>query len=208
MIETIDQFDKAITLFLNGLHVDWLDKPMLLISDPKISIPWFIFLFYLIYKKYNAKTVVLSMAGIGLVVLLCDRISVELFKNVFERLRPSHQPEVKDLIHTVIGWDGKNYNGGLFGFVSSHATNYFGIGMFFYLVLRPLKKRIWWIIFGWVIIVAYSRIYLGVHYLGDILGGTILGLVLGSVAYWVYAMAFKKLFVVKEKASGNDLLDN
>lgn len=198
MIEAIDQFDRTITLFLNGQHVDWLDKPMLLISNPLVSIPWFVFLFYLVYKKYNAKTMLLSMAGIGLVVLLCDRISVELFKNIFERLRPTHQPEINQLIHTVTGWNGQKYNGGKFGFVSSHATNYFGMGIFFYLVLRPLKKRIWWIIFGWVILVAYSRIYLGVHYVGDILGGTLLGLVLGSIAYWVYSLAAKKTIIKKQ----------
>ena len=148
------------------------------------------------------------MAGIGLVVLLCDRISVELFKNVFERLRPTHQPKINQFIHTVEGWDGKKYNGGLYGFVSSHATNYFGIGMFFYLVLRPIKKRVWWIIFGWVILVAYSRIYLGVHYLGDILGGMLLGLILGSVAYWMYALAHRKLLQRKVVSNGNLDVEN
>ncbi len=198
MMNDIDQLDRTITLLLNGHHVDWMDKPMLIVSNPLFSIPWFVFLLYLVYKKYNTKTVLLAVAGIGLVVLLCDRTSVELFKNVFERLRPTHQPALKGLIHTVEGWDGKKYNGGRFGFVSSHATNFFGMGMFFYLILRPVKKRIWWIIFGWAILVSYSRIYLGVHYVGDILGGTILGIVLGTLAYWIYSLVYKKVFLKSE----------
>lgn len=193
MLEKLDQFDRAITLFLNGLHLDWLDKPMLLISNPLVSIPWFVFLYYLVYRKSNVKNLLLSMAGIGLVVILCDRISVELFKNVFERLRPSHQPEIKDIIYNVTGWDGHRYNGGRFGFVSSHAANYFGIGTFFFLILKPMKKTIFWLIFGWVGLVAYSRIYLGVHYVGDILGGFLLGVLLGWIVFLIYSKVKEKL---------------
>lgn len=209
MLESIDKLDKTITVFLNGLHADWLDRVFYLISDPKISIPWFIFLFYLIYKKHNLKTLVLSMAGIGLVILLCDRISVELFKNVFERLRPSHSddPIVKGVIHNIRDWNGNLYRGGKYGFVSSHATNYFGMGMFFYLAIRPISRKMWWLIFGWVIIVGYSRIYLGVHYLGDILGGALLGVVLGSFAYGLYSIAENKMNKRSKPISNPDILD-
>ena len=192
MLEQLDQWDRALFLLLNGCRADWLDKPMFAISDPRFSVWWFLIIFFLIYRKADWKYLLLSLVGMGLVITLCDRISVELFKEVFERFRPTHQPDLEGLVHTVKGWDGKYYNGGKFGFVSSHAANYFGMGTFFYLLLKP-SRRIFIFIFTWVAVVAYSRIYLGVHYPGDILGGSLLGILVGYTVYFIFSRVERRL---------------
>ena len=112
---------------------------------------------------------------------LADQISVKVFKEGFERLRPSHNPEIKDLIHTV-----KGYRGGQFGFVSSHAANTFAMAFF---TSKLFRNRYYsWFIFIWAAVVSYSRIYLGVHYPLDIIGGALLGMLLGYLVFIPYRM--------------------
>jgi len=112
------------------------------------------------------------LLGIALCVLLADQLSVHLFKNVFQRLRPSHEPELTGMVHLV-----RDYRGGNWGFVSSHAANTFAIATFLSLIFK--NRKFWIILFSWCIIVSYTRIYLGVHYPGDIFGGALLGMVIG-----------------------------
>lgn len=192
MLETIDQWDRSFFFFLNNLRADWLDTPMYAISDPRFSLLWFLIIFYWIKEKYSWKILLFSLIGLTLVITLNDRISVELFKEVFQRLRPTHNPETKELVHTVLNWKGEIYRGGKFSFVSSHAANYFGMGTYFYLLLKPSKKA-FWLIYIWVALVAYSRIYLGVHYPGDILGGAILGISIGFLVKWIFSIVLKRI---------------
>jgi undecaprenyl-diphosphatase len=113
--------------------------------------------------------------AIFVVFAITDLASVHLFKNVFLRLRPCHEPALSGLVHLV-----NNRCGGSYGFVSSHAANTFGLAI---MVLLLFKKLNPWIGYGmviWAAMVSYSRIYLGVHYPGDILGGALLG----SFAAW------------------------
>jgi undecaprenyl-diphosphatase len=130
----------------------------------------------------------LSLLGVGLVVALGDRISVELFKEVFLRYRPSHNFDLNGLVHHVDG-----YRGGKYGFVSSHATNFFGIATFVFLLIR--KEYLGWgiAIFFWAGLICYTRIYLGVHYPGDLFAGGLLGAVIG----WFVYRLFKKFHLDK-----------
>ncbi len=191
-MEYLESIDRELFLFLNGLRLDWLDMPMLIISTPLFSLPWIFFALYLIFKKQNLKYMLFSILGLGLVILLNDRVSVELFKEVFLRYRPTHNLEIRDLVHTVIYWNGSEYRGGTYGFVSSHAANYFGLACFFWMVIRPNKNWIFIILFAWAILVAYSRIYLGVHYPADIIGGATLGLLLGLFSFAIFSFAARK----------------
>lgn len=122
----------------------------------------------------------------SLVVLLADRISVEVFKDVICRYRPSHNLEIKDHLSFL-----HNYRGGMYGFVSSHAANVFGLATFFALCLKHRKHTL--IVFAWAFMVALSRVYLGVHYVGDVVAGALLGMVLGFVVVYLYKIFRPKI---------------
>jgi undecaprenyl-diphosphatase len=183
VFEFLEQVDHQLMIMLNRMHVEWLDSPMYLLTQTIASGPWLLFLVYLLYKKGGWKYIVLVGMGIGLVVLLSDQLSVHLFKNVFERYRPSHNLEVSPYLHFVKDWNGNLYKGGQYGFVSSHATNFFGLATFLWLSLQPARKSLFLLIFGWAALISYTRIYLGVHYPSDIIGGAILGSIIGMIIW-------------------------
>jgi len=189
LIDKLEYLDRELFLWLNGLHQDWLDQPMFYMTDKLFWIPVYLFLLVVIYRAFGLKNTLWTVLGVALVITFCDRISVEFFKEVFERYRPTHNLEIKHLVHKV-----NNYGGGKYGFVSSHAANFFGIASFLYPILkRAYGLRALWL-FPWVAFISYTRIYLGVHYPGDIIGGAILGAVIG---YFLY-LFFKKYFLFKE----------
>lgn len=178
MIESILQADQKLFLALNKMHSAGMDELMVLISGKLEWIPLYVLLLFFVIKKYGKATWII-LIGAALTVTLADQISVNLFKDVFERLRPCHNPQLADLVHTVNGKCG-----GQFGFVSSHATNTFGIATFLGLLLTSPNKRFPLIaLLFWAAIVSYSRIYLGVHYPLDVLGGGILGVIIGLATY-------------------------
>tara|TARA_R110001592_G_scaffold246255_1_gene507945 strand:- start:4748 stop:5164 length:417 start_codon:yes stop_codon:yes gene_type:complete len=121
-------------------------------------------------------------------IFLSDKISVYFFKEVFMRLRPCHNPEIANLVHIV-----NDHCGGQFGFVSSHATNTFALAVFVGLLL---KKQISWllpILVFWAAVVSYSRVYLGVHYPGDIVGGALLGAIIAKLVFMLLNFLNNKL---------------
>ncbi len=175
MLEILKNLDTNLFLFLNGIHSPFWDTIMWHISGKLEWIPLYAFLIYLIIKEYKMKAIWIILAVI-LVIVLTDQVFVKLFKFQFERLRPCHNPEIKDLVHKV-----NDKCGGQFGFVSSHASNSFGLAMFLTFLFR--KKLFGILIFFWAALVSYSRIYLGVHYPGDIIGGALLGIFIGWLVY-------------------------
>jgi undecaprenyl-diphosphatase len=118
---------------------------------------------------------------IALVIFLCDRLSVIAFKDVFRRYRRCHNLAISHLTYTLNG-----YCGGLYGFVSSHAANRFGLALFFGNVLKKEYKWFFIFILFWSSIVAYNRVYLGVHYSGDVIAGALLGIFFGWVVFKLF----------------------
>lgn len=178
MIEFLQHLDTRIFLFLNSYHSPFWDKIMVFISGRIEWLPLYLFLIFWIFYKFRRKGWIILVLTL-LVFALSDLGSVHLFKNVFERLRPSRNPELEGLVHIVNG-----YRGGLYGFVSSHASNTFCLAVFMSLVFRNR-----WMVIGmmsWAVVVSYSRIYLGVHYPFDVLGGAVWGSLMAILVYGVF----------------------
>jgi len=178
MLDFLDHIDRTLFLFLNGLHSPFWDQVMWWISDRFIWLPLYLLITgYLIYR-YKWKVIVILLLT-ALLITMSDQGSVHLFKEVFKRLRPCHNPGISHLVHIVRG-----HCGGQYGFVSSHAANSFAVASYSLLLIRNRYYTI--SIIFWALLVSYSRTYLGVHYPGDILGGAILGIVLGYIIYRLF----------------------
>jgi undecaprenyl-diphosphatase len=188
MLEQIIQWDKELFLALNQIHSPFFDQLMWWISDKYIWVPFYAFLLFLIFR-FKKKEGFILIIFIALLVTLTDQTSVKLFKEVFERLRPCHDPDLSGLVHIV-----NDKCGGKFGFVSSHAANTFGISMFISLLLQKHIRWIFWPMMVWAGIVSYSRIYLGVHFPLDILGGAALGIFWGLIIYALFLFTKRQLF--------------
>jgi undecaprenyl-diphosphatase len=139
-------------------------------------------LLYLIIKQFKWQSILILIL-VALLISISDQLSVRAFKYVFERPRPCHEADLQPLIHLAAGRCG-----GAFGFVSSHAANSFALATFIWILLRGIYRWTGYVMFGYAVLVSYSRVYLGVHYPGDILAGGLLGVLAGGLVYAVYVV--------------------
>lgn len=184
MLEQIEQFDQQIFLYLNSLHYSFLDPVMYQLSGKIIWAPLYAAILTYIYLK-EKKQFFLILGFILLSVLFADRGSV-LIKETVMRLRPCHEPALEGLVYTVNGKCG-----GQFGFVSSHAANSFNIALISLLFIRKRWFTICIII--WALVVGYTRIYLGVHYTGDVLFGSVYGAFVGWFCHELYTFTNNRI---------------
>ncbi len=183
MLQSLQAIDTQLFLFINSRHSAFFDTEMQLISGQIIWIPYFLLVIFLFFKKYQKKGFI-ALLFLLLTVASADFGSVHLFKNVFERLRPCHNPDLQTIIHLV-----NNHCGGKYGFVSSHSANFFSLAMFATLIIRNNKFTI--LAFTIATVVAYSRIYLGVHYPGDVIGGALFGIFVAFAFYRIFLLLLK-----------------
>ncbi len=179
MINYLLNLDEKLLLFINGLNNPWLDSVMFMATNGKVWAPLFLFAIIFILIKYKGKGLYILLL-VGLVITLGDQISSGLLKPLIGRLRPSHEPHLEGILHLV-----NNYKGGIYSFVSSHATNSFGVATMLWLLIGKQYK---WIslFFVWSIIFSFTRVYLGVHYPGDVIAGAALGAFLAFGINWIF----------------------
>jgi undecaprenyl-diphosphatase len=180
MLESLIELDQELFLWLNGLHTDWLDPIMLFITKSNPWIPLYaLILFFVIRKlKWQSWSMMIAFA---VLITLADQSASGFFKPFFERYRPCHEPAIQDMVHMVKGC------GGQYGFASSHASNTFALAFFLWFIYRNKYAKM---MIGWAVVVSYSRIYVGVHYPGDIIMGAILGLLAAIITYQLYKRIF------------------
>jgi undecaprenyl-diphosphatase len=175
----LERFDQQLFLFINSANSPLFDQVMNTISGKLIWVPLYVAILVFLGVKYKRKFLVI-LVFIIIAATLADQSSV-IVKNIFHRLRPCHETSILAIVHLVNGECG-----GIYGFVSSHATNSFDVAL---LSLSFIKKR-WYsisIIF-WAGIISYSRVYLGVHYPGDVIFGALLGSFIGWGIYNLYVL--------------------
>ena len=183
-METLEALDREAFLAINGWHAPWSDGPMLVLSD---MITWFTFylvFLFLIKRRFYRRGLWWAIPVLGLMILCSDKGSVILFKETVQRLRPCHEPTLQGMVHLV-----KEGCGGRFGFVSSHASNHFAIALFMIGVLGGRPRWAIPALLAWASLVAYSRVYLGVHYPGDVLVGGLYGAFVGIL----FAVLFRRV---------------
>lgn len=193
MIEYLESLDRALVLAVNSWNTPFLDELMWWISAKITWFPLYFYLLFLAYRKIGLKAAVLFLVFVVLTVVIADTISVYALKETVQRYRPSHHALLMDKLHYYYQGNNNYYQGGQYGFVSSHATNFFVISCCFAFVFFKTYPKTVYLLFFCALIICYSRLYLGVHYLTDILGGALLGTI---IAFLTYKFVWKKMMKI------------
>ncbi len=186
-LQTILKSDTELFLYLNSFHTDFWDTIMLMVTRKETWIPFFAIIVFFFFKNYRSKAVFILLL-LALTIVSSDQFSV-LLKETVQRLRPVYNPEIEHLVHNVLR------KGSRYGFVSSHAANSFAILTFTALIFK--NRYYTWLLLFWAVLFSYSRVYSGVHYPLDILGGAVLGWGLGFFFFKMMMFVENHFFIAR-----------
>lgn len=183
----LSDIDARLLLIVNGAHSPFFDSVMWCISGRWIWVPFYAVLAYLLFRRMSWKRASLCLVAIGLIILAADQTCATLIRPEIGRLRPANlNNPLSSFVHVVNG-----YRGGRYGFPSCHAANTFALAVFMSLVIR--HKWFTMMMFSWAFVVSYSRMYLGVHYFGDLFCGATIGSLFAVLFYYLQNYLFKRL---------------
>jgi len=190
MLERILDYERDLFLWLNGSDSILFDHFMWLVSEKLVWIPWILcFLWVLFYKK-DWREGLLVVLFIVVLITICDQVASGIFKPIFHRFRPTHHPDFMNEVKILF-----DYRGGHYGFASSHASNAFGVATFSVLLIKNRIFTVSVVLFA--LLNSYSRIYLGVHFISDIVAGAMIGILTGVLCYQLYTVSRKYLLKVQ-----------
>lgn len=183
----LSDIDARLLLIVNGAHNPFFDAVMWCISGRWIWVPFYAVLAYLLFRRMSWKRASICLVTIGLIILAADQTCATLIRPEIGRLRPANlNNPLSSFVHVVNG-----YRGGRYGFPSCHAANTFALAVFMSLVIR--HKWFTVMMFSWAFVVSYSRMYLGVHYFGDLFCGATIGSLFAVLFYYLQNYLFKRL---------------
>lgn len=192
MLDFLESLDRALFLKINSYHSDFMDKVMWGLSSSWHTYALLLLAAFFTYRKFQMRKALEFLLGCAILVA-CSDFSTNLVKHGVKRYRPTHNVEIANAVKTVNEADGKPYKGGTYGFFSSHAANCFGLAAFALIFFFKMGNRKRWWFFIYPALVAYSRVYLGVHYPADVAAGALWGVLWAMIIFWVMNKYFFKI---------------
>ncbi len=183
-MESLIELDKELFLFLNNLGTPTFDTFWLIVTHKFSFIPLYIVLIYLLYKNMGLQKTIIALLVVGLMITISDQLSYAVKHSVM-RLRPCGDVSLKGMARFVAEC-------GSYGYFSGHATSSFALAIYLGMIFKSYYKYMFAFLVFWAIMVSYSRIYVGVHFPGDVLTGAFVGALIGLLCYYLYKLIYRK----------------
>lgn len=194
-MDTLIGLDQELFLFLNNLGTSFFDPLWLFITHKFSSIPLYAFLIYLLYKNIGLQQTIIALIVVAVMITITDQLSY-FVKHSVMRLRPCGEPDLQGLGRFVAEC-------GSYGYFSGHATSSFALATYLGLIFRKHYKYMFTGLIIWAVFVSYSRIYVGVHYPGDVLTGALVGILIALFCYMLYKFVTARYKKMKSSKKDN-----